>query len=1026
MAKQQLKLLIVDDSSEERENYRSFLSQDSDYTYNIWEESSGEKGLELCRQIEPDGVLLDLQLADFDALEFITRLKSQNFKKTPLVIVLAQEGNGLQVAKAMKSGACDYLIKEETTPECLRCAVHHAMMNAGLHNSLQQSEQRFNLALEAAQMGIWEWNILTDEVWLSPNFTSLFGVEGGTFADTLSAWLTKVHPDDREAVKNAIVQNRHSRNNYFQEYRLLLNGRVRWVYSQGKYLYDEAGEQVQMVGTIQDISERKQAEERLIESQGLIQKITETTPGLIYVYDLIEQRNIYLNPQALELIGYTSEALIALEKEAIPQIMHPEDRLRLAAHWQKFNFATDSEVFNIEYRMRHANGQWRWFRSRDKVFKRTALGLPHQIIGSAQDITERKYAEQSLQRSHEQFQLATMAVNCLVYNIDVLRSTVERTGNLIELLGYSQEEVLPTPEWWLSLIHPHDQQRVNDQFQAHLAENKGNSRFTVEYRLRYKDKERYLWVQDMGFVVCDADSKPVKLAGITIDITERKEVEKKLQESIEQVQLATTAAEVGMWFWDIPKDELVWTEKCKQLFGLPPDTKITYQLFLNSLHPDDRQRTDAAVTLCLEENVEYNIEYRTVWADGNVRWIAAKGRSFHNTTGNPVKMMGTAQDITERKQIEEKLARSQERLELAQEAGNIGIFDWDILTGRISWNEQEESIFGLPPGTFGGTVDNWRAQVHADDLQIVEQSFKKTFANQAKDWQGEFRIFRADNKEARWLDAKGCFFYDESGKPVRMIGVNIDITDRKYLELERQRLLELEKAANKAKDNFVAMVSHDLRAPLNSILGWTKLLRSGKLDPQKTAKALETIERSAKSQSRLIEDLLDVSRMIEGKIHLALAPTKLDTLIQSVVDQMHFAANEKQINLVTKIDTSVELISADSNRLQQIITNLVSNAIKFTPQKGRVEIYLKSIGSQVQIQVIDTGKGISSEFLPYVFERFRQEEIITVKSNEGLGLGLAIVRYLVELHGGTVTAESQGEGRGATFTVRLPIINPTP
>jgi signal transduction histidine kinase/ActR/RegA family two-component response regulator len=252
-------------------------------------------------------------------------------------------------------------------------------------------------------------------------------------------------------------------------------------------------------------------------------------------------------------------------------------------------------------------------------------------------------------------------------------------------------------------------------------------------------------------------------------------------------------------------------------------------------------------------------------------------------------------------------------------------------------------------------------------------------------------------------------------------------------------------AANRIKDEFLAVLSHELRSPLNPILGWTKLLRSRQFDPKATDRALETIERNAKLQTQLIEDLLDVSRILRGKMVLHVAPVNLVTTIEAALETVHLAAQAKDIQIQTVLDSKVGQVSGDANRLQQVVWNLVSNAVKFTPRGGWVEVRLEAVEDRLQvessnqpsniqpfnlqpsthyaqIQVKDNGKGISPEFLPHVFEYFRQESSTTTRKFGGLGLGLAIVRHLVELHGGTVFAESPGEGLGATFTLRLPVM----
>jgi signal transduction histidine kinase len=263
------------------------------------------------------------------------------------------------------------------------------------------------------------------------------------------------------------------------------------------------------------------------------------------------------------------------------------------------------------------------------------------------------------------------------------------------------------------------------------------------------------------------------------------------------------------------------------------------------------------------------------------------------------------------------------------------------------------------------------------------------------------------------------------------IGVAISILSQARLSLEakRQQLLASEQEArraaedaNRLKDEFLSTVSHELRTPLTAINGWALMLRAGRLDAKQSTRALETIVRSAKSQNQLINDLLDVSRIISGKMRLDIAPVELCSVIEAAIETVHPAAEAKGIHLSALLDPAADTMSGDAERLQQVVWNLLSNAVKFAPKGGRVEVRLERADSHVEIVVSDNGQGIKPEFLPYVFERFRQEDGGTNRQQGGLGLGLAIVRHIVELHGGTVRVASEGLGRGATFTVALPIV----
>jgi len=250
---------------------------------------------------------------------------------------------------------------------------------------------------------------------------------------------------------------------------------------------------------------------------------------------------------------------------------------------------------------------------------------------------------------------------------------------------------------------------------------------------------------------------------------------------------------------------------------------------------------------------------------------------------------------------------------------------------------------------------------------------------------------------------------------VRWFGTNTDVEDLR-------RALKQAEDANRMKDEFLATLSHELRTPLTSILGWAQMLSAKQLDEASTARALETIERNAKAQSQLIEDILDVARVVTGKLRLEVQPVDLTTIIESSIDAVLPAAEAKGIRIQRVLDSGASMISGDPGRLQQVVWNLLSNAIKFTPRDGRVQVKLERINSHVEIVVTDGGQGIAPDVLPFIFERFRQADSTTTRAHGGLGLGLAIVRHLVEMHGGTVEVESLGEGHGSTFTVKLPLV----
>lgn len=378
------------------------------------------------------------------------------------------------------------------------------------------------------------------------------------------------------------------------------------------------------------------------------------------------------------------------------------------------------------------------------------------------------------------------------------------------------------------------------------------------------------------------------------------------------------------------------------------------------------------------------------------------------------------------RQTEIALQETEQQLKLALKMAKLGSWELNLQTNVLSTSVQCKVNFGMPvDADFSHQI--LMSRIHPDDRVWVQSAIEQAIANHT-DYDVEYRNIWADNT-IHWVLVRGRCIYDSVGNPLRMVGMSMDITERKLAEVEREELLkrslaaqEQAETANRIKDEFLAVLSHELRTPLNPILGWTSLLRTKKFDPITTERALETIERNAKLQTQLINDLLDISRILRGKLSLTIMPVNLETVISSALETVQLSAQAKSLQIETANASSVGAVKGDAARLQQVIWNLLSNAIKFTESNGIIQISLTKVGKYAQIQVKDSGKGINTSFLPYVFEHFRQEDGATTRKFGGLGLGLAIARQIVELHGGTLSADSPGVGQGATFTVQIPLL----
>lgn len=402
----------------------------------------------------------------------------------------------------------------------------------------------------------------------------------------------------------------------------------------------------------------------------------------------------------------------------------------------------------------------------------------------------------------------------------------------------------------------------------------------------------------------------------------------------------------------------------------------------------------------------------------------------------------TAEDITERKRADEQLRTTSSRLHLALSSVHLGVWDWNVRDNSMTWDDRMLELYGLRRSDFPNTVAGWEGPLHPEDRQRAVGAVQAALRGEA-DFDTEFRVVHPDGKILH-LKANGLVLRAADGSPERMLGVNADITQAKraeeelrraYSQIEAkviERTAELEAAkvaaenANRAKDLFLATLSHELRTPLSAILSWSQLIERGLLPPEKVPAAIRTIKENVWAQSQLISDLLDISRIAAGKIQIDKQPLHVKEVVTAAIESIRVTAEQRGLTIHEHVQGPDAYVLADPARLKQVLLNLLSNAIKFTPSGGSIFVTTESgkttKGEEVRISIRDTGKGIRTDFLSQLFAPFTQADPSSVRLHGGLGLGLSLVRSLIELHGGTITAQSPGEGKGSTFTITLPML----
>lgn len=523
--------------------------------------------------------------------------------------------------------------------------------------------------------------------------------------------------------------------------------------------------------------------------------------------------------------------------------------------------------------------------------------------------------------------------------------------------------------------------------------------------------------------------------------------EAQLADARTRLDLTLAAGDVGTWLWDPVNDRVLADGNLARMFGLSEGTPVEARIsdFVAAIHPEDRPRIEKAIAAALQDGAPYENQYRIGQSDESARWVLARGRVQRDEQGTILGLPGVAVDITDRIRAENarlELAATVEQQARIFDAALAALNDFVYIFDRdgrfIFANQPLLRLWGLTLRQAVGK--NFYDLKYPDDLAAkLQRQIEEVFATG-----------QVVSDETPYTSPAGVQgYYEYIFSPVRaddgtievVAGTTREITARKAVEhrmrgllsaqqaLHEQnvRLVEVERRArneaerhNRMKDEFLATVSHELRTPLNNILGWAELLHTG-ASQEETAEGLATIERNARLQAQMVAGLLDLSRIMSGKLQLTIARVRLDGLLSEAVQSLYPASLALGVQLTASLGGGRVEVSGDPDRLHQVFFNVIGNALKFTPRGGSVHIDASAADSIVEIRVADTGEGIAPEFLPHVFERFRQADSKTTRAHGGLGIGLSIARELVELHGGTIAATSAGIGRGAQFTLTFPV-----
>jgi PAS domain S-box-containing protein len=1075
-------VLVVDDSPEDCEMYCRYLVRLQEYNYRVIVANLGQEGLAQYQQQHLDAVLLDYRLPDMDGLEFIAALQTQGQKLTLPVIMVTGEGNEAIAVQAIKAGAQDYLVKGNITPEKLHLAVNATIKSVELQTQLQERIEREYLIAEISQKVYQSLklddvlNTTVEEVrhFLQCDRVLVFHLEadgsGMVMAESVGAeWrsilATKIY--DPCLVEGYIEQYRQglvtSKTDISDgsidpcHLELLAQFQVRanlvvpilhedqfwglliahhcaaprqWHPSETNLLQQLATQvsiairQAELYQQVQsELAERQRTEEILRDKEEKLRLALEASQMGTWDWNILTNE-VQWSASKEMLFGLAPGELNQSYDQFIDRLF-PEDRDRVLT---AINTAITTDVdYDIEFRVVYPDGKIHWTLSQGKVFY-DSTGQPTRMAGIDLDITDRKQSEVEIRQSEYQVR---RILNNLFSFVGVMTPDgvlIEANRTALEAASLSPNDVLgkPFPDtyWWS--YSPEIQAQLGVAIQQAAAGE--TIRYDVQVRL---GEEKFIIIDFCLAPLLDDTGRVEYLIPSGIDITARKQAEEDLRNSEEFKKRILESSHDCIKVLDLDARLLYMNVGGMCLLEIDDLTPFLNTEWLCFWQEEYRQvATTAIIQAKAGETGKFQGFCPT--AKGAPKCWDVVVTPIHDSSGQVIQLLSVSRDITDHKQAETSLREQTKLLQVILSSMGDALIAANQQGEFTIFNEAAQRIFG--PLSNEISPDKW-ANTYGLFLPDQKTLFPKDEVPLLRALRGELvtdiEVFvrHAQASEGRWISASAYPLRDDGHDIKGGLVVCRDITERKESEIERDRILQLEQTArteaeraNRIKDEFLAVLSHELRSPLSPILGWAKLLQTRQFDAAQTAKALATIERNAKLQTELIDDLLDVAKILRGKLNLNVAPVNLNLIIEAALDTVSTAATAKSI-LVEPMLLQVGQVLGDATRLQQVIWNLISNAIKFTPHGGHIDIRLQRVDNQAQLTITDTGKGIKPDFIPHIFEAFRQEDFSVSRKHGGLGLGLAIVYSLVELHGGTITATSLGEGQGATFTVQLPLLN---
>ena len=1030
-AAQVWRVVIIEDSPDDLIEVRRLLLKGSDRRFQFVEAETGAAGVRAVLDAAdgpPDCVVLDYTLPDMDALEVLAAVVGPDGLTICPVVVLTGVAGPQQGPVVLRAGAQDFIGKGWMTAESLTRAVENAVerwaMTRELHArtmALQDSEAQLQLAVSVAGLGVIRIDYAKDTVVLDTIAAGLFGLEAARPLPR-SAIHATFHPDDKDEIFRLMNQSLDPTVDgcFVMEHRVIhQDGSIHWLNVKKQVVFGEIGGvrcPLTSVLAAVDITERKVAEaelwdrtEQLAEAEARIRSVVN---NVIYGIITIDERGVVetFNSAAEQLFGYNAEEVVG---QNVKMLMGEPHNLEHDGYLANYKRTGQAKIIGIgrEVEGRRKDGSKFLMDLGISEFMRGERGC---FTGVVRDITERKQAEQSLRESEERFRATFASTPVGIAHVALDGRWLRFNDAICTVTGYEREKLATLT--FAEITHP-DDVKADWALSRRLLAGE-IAVYSIEKRYLREDGDT-VWVNLTVSLLRDANGAPVNFISVVEDITARIASEAALRSSEIRYRRLFESAKDGILILDGQTGQITDANPyILQVLGGTSAEVLGRELWEIGVFSDATASRAAMVELQDRGYVRYEdlpLESKT----GQRREVEVVANVYQEN-GQRVSQCNI-RDITERKQAQKALLASEERVRMATEATEVGVWEWNVHTKAIRWDAQMFRIYGIAP-TQDGFVDysDLSGAMLPEEVLENERIAKDTMRRSGQS-RREFRIHRRDDGERRNIEAVETVRMNEKGEPEWVLGTNLDVTDRKTAENRLRQLAAELSEADRRKDEFLATLAHELRNPLAPIRNGLQVIKlAGVTGTVEQARIM--MERQLTQMVRLVDDLLDVSRISLGKIELRTERVEMRKVIDVAVETGRPMIDEAEHDLVVAIPDEPIFVDGDATRLAQVVSNLLTNSAKYMHRGGRIRLTVRRDGEAVAVSVADDGIGIPPTMLDKVFVMFTQVDRTLEKTTGGLGIGLSLVKGLVQMHGGTIEAKSEGEGKGSEFVVRLPAV----